>query len=339
MTAPSISVAIPTRKRAASLVCCVGSVLENDCPELLEILVVANPDDKAALAFCAEMMKAQPKLRIALSPLACRNAAKNLAVEKAAGDYLYFLDDDITLPQGNIRMLAKKISEHPQTVALGGPNLTPRGSGNVWEQAIGLVLIQPFATYMTRARYIAAPRAFKASENSLQSCNLCVKKSALRNFSPPFEARMFSGEETLLLYRLRKKDLEMLSSPELKAEHHRRSGFFSFCRQIFLCGAGRAQMSRLERDSFRMVFALPSLFVLYLLGLTLFPPAYSDSLLWWPLYAYAGLLGLSTLTIALNAALPPVALTLLLVPALHLSYGAGFLTGLLADKKTPAPIS
>jgi len=339
MGSPSLSVVIPTRKRAASLICCVGSVLENDCPELLEIIIIANPDDCATLAFCSEMKKTRPKIRLELSSLACRNASKNLAAEKARGDYLYFLDDDITLPKGNINALLEKISAHPQAAALGGPNLTPPHSGNIWEQAIGLVLIQPFATYMTRARYLKAPREFKASENSLQSCNLCIKKSVMKKFSPPFETRMFSGEETLLLYRMRQSGMEMLSAPELSAEHHRRSGFVSFCRQIFLCGAGRAQMARMERASFRVVFALPSIFVLYLIYLALFPPAYTDSLLWWPLYAYAGLLGLSALAIALNSPLPATALSLALIAALHVSYGAGFMAGLFADKKTPKPIS
>jgi len=334
----SISVAIPTRKRAGSLICCIGSVLRNDRPELREIIVVANPDDRAALEYCAELAKTQPKMKVEICPLPCRNTAKNQAVAAASSEYIYFLDDDITLPPGNIKALCAKIRQHPDAAAIGGPNVTPENSCTIWEQAIGLVLLQPFATYMTRARYIAAPRDFKATENALQSCNLCMKKSALANYSRPFETSFFSGEETLLLYRLRKDGLAMISSPELKAEHHRRSGFASFCRQIFLCGAGRAQMSRLEPQSFKTVFAIPALFVLYMAALAFCPPLRQYPASLWPLYPYFALLVLSVAATSLTSPLKPALLTLLLIPALHLSYGSGFIVGLLGNKKTPKAI-
>jgi len=329
----TISVAVPTRNRAASLICCIGSILRNDCPELLEILVIANPDDKATLEFCMELAKTQPKIRLELSEPACRNISKNHALEKARGEYVYFLDDDIILPHGNLKALLDMIDKHPAAAALGGPNITPVNSPNNLQQAIGAVLLQPFATFMTRARYVPAPKEFRASENSLQSCNLCLRKSVLERWPRPFEPTMFSGEETLLLYRMKKAGLELYSSPTLYVEHHRRSTFFSFCRQIFLCGAGRAQMSRLEHGSFQPIFAIPSLFLIYLLALAAALPLRAASPLLWPLYAYAGMLFLSELTRPLNPKISSFS-ALKLTVSLHLCYGAGFLAGLAADKRS-----
>ncbi|NLO92294.1 MAG: hypothetical protein GX410_09945 [Elusimicrobia bacterium] len=97
-------------------------------------------------------------------------------------------------------------------------------------------------------------------------------------------------------------------------------------------------MTRLEPQSFKPVFAMPALFLLYLILLAVISSNWNCSVCMWPLYAYLILLALSVTATSLTAPLRPVLLTLLLIPALHASYGAGFITGLLTDKKAPEPV-
>ena len=98
-------------------------------------------------------------------------------------------------------------------------------------------------------------------------------------------------------------------------------------------------MTRKEPQSFKPVFAMPAIFLFYLVLLAIVSWNWHCPICLWPLYAYIILLALSVTAISLTAPLKPAILTLLLIPALHVSYGAGFITGLLADKKTPGEIA
>ena len=92
MTAPVVSVIIPTRNRPTLVTRAVASAL-NQPGQSVEVVVVIDGPDSATVA--ALSVVAEPRLRvIELAERSGGARARNVGIEAARGKWVAFLDDD-----------------------------------------------------------------------------------------------------------------------------------------------------------------------------------------------------------------------------------------------------
>lgn len=253
----------------------------------------------------------------------CPSLQRNLAAGKAEGEYLYFLDDDSLVASGFLRR-ATDCYETGSHAAVGGPSLTPPGD-SVLQQAFGLALASPFGGGGVRNRYrqFGAPR--ETGDHELILCNLSISAAVFRE-EGGFDRRLYPNEENELLVRMGREGLKLFHDPELAVVRSQRSSIRAFVRQLFGYGRGRAQQILLGGGCGFANF-VPSVLLLYLLAL----PFLDKPVYYLPLLCYLGMGLLFTLSAGIRGGKTVPALLLPLVfPALHLSYGAGVLWGLLS---------
>ena len=318
--AAPLTVIIPTHKRLGDLGKCLASIVTPDLPANAEMVVVCNGSDPETESFLDQFAAREPRLIVMRLEQQQPGAARNAALDRAHGEIIFFLDDDVTVTPGFFSRAMRLFAERPELDVLGGPNLTPPGSGR-FEQCVGRVLASPFGSAMTRHRFRGAGRLRPADDRSLILCNLIVRKRALEGLEAPFRNHMISNEENVLLAELAFRRKVMLHDPDLIVYHSRRPNLRGFFRQVFRYGQGRWQNTQALPSSLSPFFLAPVLFLLYLLSM----PMVRSPLYAVPLLVYVALVllfaRLETIELGDRRAFPTL---LILFPCCHLGYAMGF---------------
>jgi hypothetical protein len=258
------------------------------------------------------------------------SAARNPLVERARGELLLFLDDDVTAPSDLLRRLADTATQHPEASVFGGPNETPPASSR-FQVVQGAVLSSVLGAGPVSRRY-GARHPGPADERWFTLCNLAVRRRVM----VPFASNLVCAEENALLYELRRRRERMRYEPTLRVFHVRRPDPRAFAAQMLKYGRGRGQLLARRPSSARAAYLAPTLFLLYL---ALTPAAIplgsrvGDIAVWSamaPLALYAVLMALTALRIGWTLrSLRAVPTAAVLIPVVHLCYGAGVLKGML----------
>jgi len=320
----ALSIVIVTHRRVGLLAQCLASVEAAWVPDDVEILVVVNGPDAATRELLDGIASKDARYTVLAIAATSPAAARNAAVEHARGEVVYFLDDDVTIVPDLFTRVLRLFAEHADVGVVGGPNLTPPGSSR-FEQCTGRVLESPFGSGAVRRRYTRTGEIGPADDRSLILCNLAIRRRAFADIEGPFPEHVVCNEENILLAGLAARGVRMLHDPNLVVYHARRATLTGFCQQIFRYGRGRWQNTVAVPGSLSPTFLIPTVFLLYVLSVPLVcRPVYLV-----PLALYGvGLVGFS-LVEAWRARDPAtLVLFLILYPACHLSYPAGFLAEL-----------
>ena len=113
----SISVIIPTYKNRGGLADSINSVLDQHCPELIEIIVVDDndPDSEYRLSTMALMQQyADNPLVKYICHKKNKNgaAARNTGINASKGDFIAFLDDDDLFLPNKVRLQFDYLENH-----------------------------------------------------------------------------------------------------------------------------------------------------------------------------------------------------------------------------------
>jgi hypothetical protein len=251
----------------------------------------------------------------------CPSRQRNLAAKEARGALLYFLDDDSLVSPD---FLTRAVLHHGegQVAVVGGPSLTPEEDSPL-RQAFGLALASPFGAGSVCNRYRRHGVCRETGDHELILCNLSIS-AAVFNEAGGFDERLYPNEENELLVRLRRAGWKLIHDPWLAVYRSQRPNFTAFVRQLFGYGRGRAQQILLGGGSTIASF-VPVFFLLYLLSL----PFLQRPVYYLPLLCYLVMVLAETFRAAVTSGKTvPACLLPLLFPVLHLSYGAGLLSGL-----------
>jgi GT2 family glycosyltransferase len=320
---PNISVLIATRGRTRALKACLESIAAADLSGVLEVLVLINGADRASADVATSFSTKLPGLKVLELARPNRGGARNRLARAARGKYLYFLDDDVTVPAGLFAAFSEISSFHPDAWGFGGPNLTPASAGR-FERAAGRLHETKLGAWAMRERYSPAAEGW-ASDRSFMLCNLAIERGVFDERGLSFDERLVSAEENLLIARARDMGGRFFYSPRLSVFHERRGTLLDLSNQIFKCGAGRYQVCRLYPRAFSVLFILPAAFLAVLLQTALAGPGPLTGLgllLYLVAAAWeAYLFGREEKSAASGL------LLLALIPTAHAAYGAGFLLG------------
>ncbi len=271
-----------------------------------------------------------PKYKINVLIAIGNNPSKqrNLALEKAKGDIIFFFDDDPVIPKNHIKKVLKYFKDKT-IVGVGGPVLTKPGV-SFFQKCAGYVMASYFATQQMRARFMPLGKVRVANEKDLISCNLAIRKSVLGK--RPFDERLYPNEENELLNRLRKKKYKLIYDPNLKIYRGQRENFYQFAKQFFRYGKSRVEHLILQPKNFSLLFIIPLLFVFYLFLLILFPFPW----MFIPLLLYIVLDVVFSIKILIEQkSLAPIIYVPYLFFIVHVAYGLGTFYGMIQPFKRP----
>ncbi len=268
-----------------------------------------------------------PDATVGLVEKAYPGGARNFLIERARGELLVFLDDDVTFSPDLLARVAQAAADYPGTGVFGGPNLTPPGS-SLFQIIQGAILGSALATGPVRRRYGRhAPGA--ADERFFTLCNLSIRRDIMRSFPPSFSG----GEENAVLHELAVREVAMRYDPQLVVYHERRATYGGFAKQMEKYGRGRGQVIARHPASTRLPYLLPVALVVWLVSLPVV------AVMWSPWYlitagVYAmGLLAAGT-AVALGMAdrrlIRGMKVTILgaaLTLTVHACYGVGVVRG------------
>ena len=327
---PSISICIVTGRRDAVLDACLASLQAQEDAPPWELLVCAEGDR----AVHAAVARRFPEARVCFVDRANPGAARNLLVERAQGDVLLFLDDDVTVEPHLLARLHDLAAEHPECDVFGGPNDTPSHS-TPFQVVQGAVLASIVGSGPVRRRYGQHPPG-EADERFFILCNLAVRRAVM----VAFDHDLVCAEENEMLAELAHRGARMHYDPLLVAYHERRGTYSGFARQMHKYGRGRGQVLRRRPSSTRAAYLAPTLLLLYVLAL----PALAwrlgpAALLPFGLYlaAVAACAGWIAKTLRRIGAAP---LAAWLIVTVHACYGTGVARGALARRDAgPPPVA
>jgi GT2 family glycosyltransferase len=321
MKRPLISVCILAGRGAVVLDACLKSLQAQTSAPPFELLVGRSLSPQVD----ATVRQRFPSAQLCDTGRSLPGAARNLLIERARGELLLFVDDDVTLPADLLSNLAETAARYPEASVFGGPNDTPAGSSR-FEVVQGAVLSSLIGAGPVSRRYGARSPGY-ADERWFTLCNLAVRRRTML----PFLIPLVCAEENALLAELRARGEKMRYEPSLRVFHARRSTISSFAKQMHHYGRGRGQLIARRPNTFRLAYLAP---VLLLINLALVVPmlvlGVAVALALGPIAAYGALVAAGAMKVGWSLrqiAAVPLAVWLVLV--IHTCYALGVIRGLL----------
>lgn len=312
---PKISIIIPCRRVDSYVEECISKCSTIDYPSF-EILLL--PDSPLAVEL-------KGVKTIATGPV--KPAAKrNLAMKEANGDFYAFLDSD-AYPRRDWLKIAMGYFHDPDIAGVGGPGVTP-DDDSLMQKASGAVYSNMIGGFRFAFRY--SSKRFLETDD-LPSCNLIVRASVFRE-AGGFDERFLTGEDTKacmdIVYC---KGKRLIYAPDLVVHHHRRPLFRPHLGQVWTYARHRGLFARIfPKTSRRVIYFMPSVMIAGLVAGLLF--SYIPIIRFLFTIVYGAYLvavvfaGVATRNLKLFLVVPiGIFLT-------HLTYGVGFLSGLISRK-------
>ncbi len=312
----SVTVIVPLHRRTAAFEQCVEASLRQ-LREGDELLIVGDsypgplPDGARVL--------------LTGSPHDTSPAEKrDVALAEAHGDLLAFLDDDAYPADGWLERAVDRFAD-PSIVAVGGPGVTPPGSG--WrERASGAFYESPFGSGGLRFRF--TPLGEVREVDDFPAYNLFVRRDELSAIGG-WDSSFYGGEDTKVCLALRRAGHRIVYDPDVLVYHHRRRVFGPHLRQVANVGRHRGHFVRIfPETSRRPVYFAPALGLVAGLAAVAWSATEPSR---FAALAALGAAGAATITgwALRDGRDPAVALVLpAVVWTTHAAYGAAFLQGL-----------
>lgn len=268
---------------------------------------------------------------------------RNRGARRAKGKIVGFIDDDAVVDKKILIEVNDFFGKHPEVDIVGGPQLTPsddRGFARVSGYALG----SKFGAWKTARRYSINNSVLDADETMVTSANLFCRSSVLKKVK--FDAKLFPGEDPKFISDAKRAGFRVAYSPEIMVYHRRRASARAMMKQMFSYGKTRTNKESFsETLTKRPFFLVPAIFIVYL-ALVFFASGFSatgafigakninfsSSLLLLPLIAYLVLdIGFSAYYSLKNDDYKALVILPFVYPMIHISYGAGILSGYLKN--------
>ncbi len=294
-------------------------------PERFEMLVAGHKDDKESRRIVeTEAARVPFELRYVGCTSGNRSARLNAACAVAHGEILAFVDDDAYPAEGWLREAARHFREE-EVAAVGGPAVTPESDG-LLQKAGGWVYSSFMGGGTGRLRYIPMEQR---DVDDYPSCNFIIRKPLFQQLGG-FSTSFWPGEDTKLCLDITNKlHKRIVYDPEVLVYHHRRKLFIPHLRQVWSYAVHRGYfVKKFPQTSLRASYFLPSILLLGLVSgilASFFSPIVRA--------IFLSVLALYLLLAAISSfQSKDIRLIPLVFPGIistHLTYGAGFIKGLL----------
>ena len=316
--APAVSVVIPARNAEATIAEALDSVLSQDYPGPVEVIVADGSDTPATSDI---LRRRYPEVQVVANPGRSAAAGLEAGIRAASGEVVARCDAHAVLPPGYLRRAVETLSR--TGAANVGGRQHPAGH-TLLERAVGLAVSTRIGAGDARYR-LGGP------EGPVDTVYLGVFRRPALDEVGGFDPAMARNEDYELNWRLREHGETVWFDPGLAVAYRPRGGLAQLARQYYDYGRWKCVMLRRYPSSLRarqlaaplLVLGLAASPLLALGGAAGATAAAALPATW--LLAVA----LGSVAAGLRRREPAAVLTPLALATMHLSWGAGFLASLL----------
>lgn len=260
-----ISIAILFHREGDRILDCLASVLhQNNLKEIaVEVLLIGNcPDESTDRTVGDFLRRADLSLFKVFYFRESNNiaAARNVAVNKAQGSQILFIDGDCIAPKHWLSRISErfaKLKEQDATIAglSGGAQNIARSSF-----AEALILMQrSFWGHLNSPQ--ARPLTSQIEADHLPTMNVIFCLSTIRKVQGFDENFYFVCEDVDLGYRLQKAGYRLLMEPGFAVEHIARETIGEWSRRMWRFGFGQTIILTRHWQHFKFRTIAPALFL------------------------------------------------------------------------------
>jgi glycosyltransferase involved in cell wall biosynthesis len=342
MNYKSVTVIMPIRNEAAYIRRSLGSVLAQDYPaECLQVLVVDGQSDDGTRELVQTMIEERsnvptfqrsnvptfsPGVRLLDNPGRIVPTGLNIGLAEARGDVIVRVDGHCEIPPDYLSRCVALLEESGAD-CVGGPIETVGETATA--QTIAVAMSSPFGvggsafrTVQDRTLWVDTLAFGAYTRAAIERCGA-------------FDEELIRNQDEEYNYRLRKLGGKLLLSSAIRSRYYSRGTLGKLWRQYYQYGYWKVRVLQKHPRQMQARHFAPPLFAAAVLGGALLAPLSpvirrlgSVVLL---LYAVANLV--ASLLTARRAGLAHLPRLPLIFAILHLSYGLGFLRGLIAFRR------
>ncbi len=311
-----LSVICPTYNERDYIDLLTEKLCSNDGIEK-EILITDGGSTDRTRERVFELMKIYPNLRLVDNPGRTSTLAFNTAFKVAIGKYIAFVGAHASYQPDYFKHALHYLDAN-ECDAVGGP-LEQKGKTTMGS-AIALVMSSKMGVGDTEFRTMK-------KKMYVDSVAFAVYKREIFEKAGLMDESLPVNQDDEFHYRINKLGFKILMVPEMKAVYYVRSSISKLFRQYFRYGLYKPLVLGKVKGAVRIRHLIPSAFFLYFISL----PVSLLFISWLiPLGLYLFLILLTLLRF--NTSLITKLYCLPVFPVLHISYGLGFLLGLLKSK-------
>jgi succinoglycan biosynthesis protein ExoA len=317
-----VSLLVAMRNEAGYIERCLASILAQDYPDhLLEVLVMDGQSTDGSWQIVENLLQGRPNCHLLVNPKITQAAGWNLGIEAARGDVIGIVSAHAELAPDYVSTAVETLRRIGADM-VGGP--IRADSCECVGQAIALAISSLFGVGSTHFHYIE-----REQEVDTVYMGLCWREVYQRIGG--FDEEMVRNQDDELSYRLLDQGGRIFCNPAIRSRYYNRSTLRALWNQYFQYGYWKVRVMQKHPCQMRLRQFVPPTFVVALLGAALLTPF---SLLGqWLLASVGGSYALANAAASVWAArkgglhyLPVLSLSF---ASLHLSYGVGFLVGLM----------
>lgn len=232
---PSISVVIPTRQRAESLLRVLEALAGQQDVDQQRVEVVVVCDGVEDPAFEAVQRGWYPmRLRLADQQQQGSAAARNHALALSTGQLIVFLDDN-AIPSAHFLSVHQQAHQNDDKLAAIGPLLALTDHATPWVRWERRTAAEQY--------HAASQPAGEVSPRQFSTGNASVRRAHLVN-AFGFDVSFARGDDIELAFRLRDRGLHFVFLPEAAAEHHPDRSYASWVERAETWGHFEVRMGR-----------------------------------------------------------------------------------------------
>jgi glycosyltransferase involved in cell wall biosynthesis len=321
---PLVSVIVPCRNEQGWIRACLESILGNDYPkERLEVLIVDGMSDDSTRDIVAEFAAREPLVRLVDNPKRITPAALNLGILAGRGAVVLRMDAHVEYPVNYISSLVESLGTSGAD-NVGGVCQTRPANETAMARAIAVGLSHPLGVGNSHFRIGAKePRWVDTVPFG------CYRREVFERIGL-FDEELVRNQDDELNLRLIRRGGRILLLPQIVCQYYARDSLRKLWRMYYQYGYFKPLVVRKVKAVMTVRQLVPPAFVLVLLAGGLLAP--------WSRLAAAGLalvvvlylsvIAISAVRVATRHGLRAALAMFLVFPAMHLSYGLGYLRGL-----------
>jgi glycosyltransferase involved in cell wall biosynthesis len=322
---PLVSVIVPCRNEKHWIGPCLQSILDNDYPQdRLEVLVVDGLSNDGTREVIESFAGRFPQLRMVSNEKQITPAALNLGIAAARGSVIVRMDAHVEYPRDYISALVALL-EQSAADNVGGVCQTLPANNSPVARAVALGMSHPLG--VGNAHF----RIGSVEDRWVDTVPFgCYRREVFDRIGL-FDEELVRNQDDELNLRLIKQGGRILLSPRIVCKYYARGSLAKLWRMYYQYGYYKPLVVRKLGGVMTVRQLLPPLFVLCLIVTAAAAPWSRLGLM-----AFAAVAGSYLLAIAAVAAasvgrlgLAAAAALLGVFPALHISYGLGYLRGVL----------
>jgi glycosyltransferase involved in cell wall biosynthesis len=318
-TFKAVTVMMPVRNEQAHLVAAVESVLSQNYPGKLEIILAVGPSVDQTDTVAKELAAKHPSIKLIENPKGLTTTGLNLAIELSTSDVIVRVDAHSELSPGYISR-GVAILEETGAVLVGGVM-----------SAVGKTPLQKAVAFGYGSRLGLGGGSYHVGgkAGAAESAYLGIFDATALKAVGGYDEKIIRGEDWDLSQRLKAAGGKVWFSPELVVNYWPRSTIKALAWQFYSTGVWRGELTRRAPGKASIRYFIPPAALLLLVDLVVLAMvgAIAQQVLIVPIALYLLVLGFAAGTAKQLDVLDRLAVFMAL-PVMHLSWASGFWIGL-----------